>query len=563
MTSPGEGLKTRWVGMGLAAFFAIAGFSQARVQVFERKKILEQAETHAHFDLEKTEPATRGTIYSSDGKVLAESQDNYELGLNYSKIPQNPALFVSLSESTGIPATELGSPPKEVKGRVWRTPLSVEQATQIRAIKRKWSADGVSLERSNQRSYPLADVMAGIVGVARNGEAIAGLEKSLDEPLKGTNGEYRGFVDRSGTFLVDRKHPQKKRANGSSVVLTIDSSLQTAAMQSLKHAVEINKAKSGCALVYDPTNGDILAMANWPSFDPESSWNPGDDFNMAYMGAYEPGSTFKILTLAKGLDDQVIHEDDHFNCVGQITVSGKVLHCADHHGHRSHGDCDLTKAIAKSCNTAAATWAMKIGSIHMTEFMDRLSLFDRTDLGLPFERKGTFNRNDYAKKLQVATVGFGQSMNCVPVNLVAAYSIIANHGLMMKPRLIKSINGEETKVEQKGQMVKAETADRVLEIMKSVIQSDIGTGKSLKIPGYQLAGKTGTAQKIGTAQGQYVSNFVGIVPAQNPRAVVLVMVDSPSAGKYYGADVAGPVFVDISKSVIRRYGIPPSTHYGR
>lgn len=551
------------VGWMLGGAFAVATYSQARVQVFERKSILAEANQLAHFDLEKVETAKRGTILSSDGKILAQSAEDYELGLNYGRVPQSPAFFAAVSEAVGIPATELSSPPGKTRGRVWRTPLTPKQAAQVRDVRRRWSADGVSLEKSRRRDYPMGQATAGIVGAMREGQPISGFERSLNKDLSGKDGEYRGFIDRSGMFVVDTNHSTTVRENGAEVTLTIDAGLQMAAMHALRDGVEANKAKSGCAIVIEPKTGEILAMANWPTFEPDKSWKPGEDYNMAYMGAYEPGSTFKILTLAKGLDDGAVKPGDHTYCNGQIVVSKWTMHCAIHNGNRAHGDVDLERAISKSCNVAAATWAMKIGYQPMVEFMDKLGLFEKTDLGLPSERTGNFNRNDYSKKLQLATVGFGQSMGCVPVNLAAAYAMLANEGLMMRPYLIKKVGAKETVPVARGQMVKPETARQVMTMMQSVIESEHGTGKALKIHGYRLAGKTGTAQKVGTAAGKYVANFVGMVPAVNPKAVVLVMVDSPSAGQYYGGTVAGPIFVDIAKSVIRRYNIPPTETGGR
>lgn len=551
------------VGSFLAGAFVIATYSQARVQIFDRDRIVKEAGDIAHFNLEKSEPARRGSIFSADGKVLAQSEDTYELGLNYKKVPHSPGFFVSLAEACSVPATELSPAGDSVNGRVWRTPLTFEQAEKIRQVRRDWGADGVSLARTNRRDYPLSEAVSGVVGAFRDNKPIAGIEVSLDEWLSGHDGHYKGFVDRSGTFVVDKDHPFEKRQNGQNVVLTIDSTLQASAIQAVRASVEANKAKSGCAVVIDPKTGDVLAMANWPTFDPNSSWKPGDDFDMAYMGGYEPGSTFKILTLAKALDDGVIGLDDHYNCVGQMTVGKAVIHCDSHHGVRAHGNVSLETALAKSCNDAAATWALKIGREPMIDFMDKLRLFEKPEIGLPSEGTGSYNKKEYAQRLQLATMGFGQSMNCVPVSLAAAYALIANNGMMMKPRLVKQVGDKETPIVQQGQMIKPEVANTVKTFMESVIQSDFGTGKSLKIPGYRLAGKTGTAQKVGTSNGMYVANFVGMVPAQDPRAVVLVMIDSPSAGKYYGGTVAGPVFEDIAKAVIRRYSIPPTEKVGR
>ena len=551
------------VGWLLGCGFAVAAFSQAKVQVFDRQSVLDEADKYAHFDIEKTEPARRGSVLSADGKILAQSADTYELGLTYDRVPQSPGFYVALSEATGIPATELTNPAEGQKGRVWRTPLSADQARRVRDVRRKWEADGVSLDQSKVRDYPMADATAGIVGAYRDRTPIAGIEKSMNAELAGTSGEARGFIDRTGAFVEDKDRSTKKRVNGANVTLTIDSNIQSSAVQALKTAVESNKAKAGCAIVMDPKTGDILACVNWPTFDPGASWEPGADYNMATMGAYEPGSTFKILTLAKGLDDGVLNLSDRFNCVGQMNVGKVTIHCASHGGSSAHGNIGLEDAIARSCNTAAANWALKIGHDPMVAFMDHLGLFEKTDIGLPSERTGVFNRKEWAPKLQLATVGFGQSMGCVPVNLAAAYSMIANGGMMMKPRLIKSVGDTVEPVRERGQMVKPETANTVMHMMESVIESEHGTGKTLRIPGYTLAGKTGTAQKVGTAKGMFVANFVGMVPARNPKAVVLVMIDSPSAGQHFGAVVAGPVFLDIAKSIIRRYGIPADSAAGR
>ncbi len=559
----GDTARFNLVGWSLSGLFAVASFSQLRVQVLDRAQVLYEADRYAHFDLSTTVPARRGTVYSSDGKILAQSEDAYELGLHYTKMPKSPAFFAALSEATGLPASELQAPSNDAAMRVWRTPLSVDKANEVRSVRRDWGADGVSLDRCQIRDYPFAEVAAGIVGAMRGDKPISGIEQSKDALMRGTDGQYSGFIDRSGTFVADKDQSYREKSNGENVTLTIDTTLQTAALQAVRNAVESNKAKSGCAVVVDPKTGDLLAVANWPTFDPEASWNPGDDFNMATMGAYEPGSTFKILTVAEGLECGALSPTDHDYCSGQMTVGKRVIHCASHEGNRAHGDVDLAQAIAKSCNVSAARWALKIGHDRLLAFMDKLGIFEKTDIGLPSQRAGIYNRKDPATELQTATNGFGQSMSCVPVNLAAAYAMLANDGLMMKPRLIKQIGDQTIPAQPRGQMVSPQVAHTVVHFMESVIESDHGTGKTLRIPGYQLAGKTGTAQKVGTAEGKYVANFVGLVPSQNAKAVVLVMIDSPSAGQYYGAQVAGPVFVDIAKSVIRRFSIPPTVKEGR
>jgi len=199
------------------------------------------------------------------------------------------------------------------------------------------------------------------------------------------------------------------------------------------------------------------------------------------------------------------------------------------YGRDQHGVGDAEGAIAKSCNVSAATWALDIGYGPMVKYIEDLGLLQKTGVGLPYEAHGLFRYDEFAKPLQLATVGFGQSITATPVGISSAFCMLANHGVQMKPRLIKSIDGRTVPPEEKGRPIAAEAADKTLEIMQSVIQDQHGTGFSLRIPGYVLAGKTGTAQRVGKAGGGYVSNFVGFVPSPNPKAMILVMVNHPKA----------------------------------
>ena len=543
------------VGGCLLMGFLATTVSQADKQVFSRKEIINKAIEAKRYETERTEEARRGTIFSADGRVLAESQDVYELGLFYTRLPKSPAFFAALAEASGKSIDEISRPALTgSKSRLWRDPISADQARRVRQVMREWRADGISLAPVLRRAYPLGEAGAGLLGFVRDGEAVTGLEYSQDKPLAGTDGRAKGFVDRSGIFMPIKGKDIAELDNGRDIALTIDFEIQTEATMALKHAVDRNNATSGAAIVMDPATGDILAMANWPSYDPTGKLKPGDDLNATYMSVFEPGSTFKILTLAKALDEGKTTQTSEMDCPGYITVQGRTLKCA----HGAHGHIDWEKAIAESCNVAASRWALDMGRDSMIEMIQGLGLLERPGLGLPGELAGRYNFNDYTKNLQLANNGFGQAMNATPVALASAFSVFGNHGVRMKPRLITRIGEEEIAPQKVGQVFTPETSEYVLKMMTSTIEKDFGTGKGLRIPGYQMAGKTGTAQKLaGGGQKGYVSNFVGFVPAQNPKAVILVMINDPKAGSYYGGTVAGPVFTDLAKAVIRRYGIPP------
>ena len=546
--------------------FGLAALSQARVQVLQRGAILARAKETDRFTITRIEFARRGPILSSDNKPLAQDDDTFEFSVRFDKSPKTDAFFMALGEAADIPAAELAQLSQSgVKSRVWRRPMSMAQAREIQEVKSNWRADGVSLSRTGQRAYPLGASAAGFIGVTRDGLAQAGVELSQNKLLAGRNGKTIGLPDRMGSFLPMRLDPDTtQKKDGEPITLTIDSNLQQEATAALKKAVESNHADNGIAIVMDPQDGDILAMANWPSYDPNEvgtgiAPKKHSDFNPNYMTVLEPGSTFKILTLAKALEEGVVSPTEVIHCSGSLQVwAGTSIRCDAHHGNRAHGTLGPEMAIARSCNVSAATWAGRIGYPRMVDYLEDLGLLEKTHIGVPLEVGGLFNRDEYAKPLQLATVGFGQSVSCTPVGIASAFAMLGNHGMRPSPRLIAKIGDKEQPHSELRQIVKPEVADRVLDYMERTFSSDRGTAKGLRIPGYKLAGKTGTAQRVRRkGGGGYVSNFIGFVPAQNPRAMILVMVDNPK-GAYYGAVVAGPVFVDVARAVIRRFAIPPS-----
>jgi cell division protein FtsI/penicillin-binding protein 2 len=548
--------------------FVVAALSQAKVQLLDRSTILERAEKSKRFTVQRDLYARRGKILSADMKPLAQDEDSFELGLNFENAPRSRAFYMDLAAATGRAASEFDQLAGQgVAGRVWRTPMGSLQEKAVQRVKQKWRVDGLSVDRTGRRAYGLGEAGAGLVGFVRDGVPQSGLELSQNDLLKGKNGFMRGLVDRTGAFLPMRQNAGSVEAqDGKSIVLTIDSDLQVAAATAIKAVVEAYKADTGSAIVMDPYTGEILAMANWPTFDPntgmrETSSKYSLDLNPGFQCVLEPGSTFKPLTLAKALDQGVVNPLEKIYCSGSLTLGKyKPIRCDAHHGSRAHGSLDAEKAIVKSCNVSAAIWATRIGYQSMVKYIEELGLLSPTSIGVPNELKGQFNYNEYAKPLQLATLGFGQSITVTPIGLASAFCMLANEGVLVPPRLIKKIDDREVPAGTPKRIVSAKAANTVLGFMESVVQTKEGTGATLRIPGYRLAGKTGTAEKVNNTPGEkgYVSNFVGFVPMPRPRALILVMVDNPKGGRYYGATVAGPAFVELAKAVIRRYGIAPS-----
>ncbi|MDI9639951.1 penicillin-binding protein 2 [Kamptonema cortianum] len=549
--------RLRLVSGLIAVGFVAAGGTQIRTQVVDRHGVIDRALDSGRYQIERRDPPRRGAIFTSDGKVLAESQSAFEFGIFYDRVPKSPAFFAALADATEFSIDELRRPALLGQpSKIWREPVVGVRAERIRQVMSRWRADGISLVRVLERSYPMGELASNVVGAVRNGEPLTGLEKSQNDVLTGKAGKATGFVDRTGVFMPIDTENMIERMNGADLTLTIDSDLQADAARSIREAVEKNRATSGVAVVVEPDTGNILAMASWPTFEPRGKIVDGSDVNYPVMSRYEPGSTFKIMTLGKALDTGAADFGGQMQCSGRLQIaSWKTISC----DHGAHGLVDWDKAIAESCNVAAATWALNMRREHMIELIEGMGLLQKPGLGLPGEIRGHYDFEDYSKRVQLATNGFGQSLNATPVALANSYAALANGGIRMKPRLIARVGEKPTEIAQAGRVVSKDSADELMRIMVKTIEEEYGTGHSLRISGYRLGGKTGTAQKIaGGRLVGHVSNFVGFVPAEKPRAVVLIMVDEPKAGAIYGGVVAGPVFSELAKSIIRRYNIPPS-----
>jgi cell division protein FtsI/penicillin-binding protein 2 len=555
--------RLQWATYSFMGLVALAAYSQASVQVFRRGNVLAEAHATKKFDIKVTDVAQRGRILTADNRPLATDDETYALQINFQYVPHSEGFFADLAAATGTPASEFRELALSgTKNAEWRTPLTQEQSDKISAIKTEWRADGMSIKPSGLRDYALAEAAAGIVGQVKSGKPLSGLELSQNAALAGKDGVIYGYTDRAGAFLPMRTDSLKStpKTPGVDILTTVDYDLQQVASQEIRKAVDSHNADEGVAIIMDPATGDILAMANWPSFDPTVEGGKGSgmmrtsDFNAAFQGHLEPGSMFKTLTLAEALDSGAIRPNDHFNCNGQATVGNTTFKC-DKGEH--HGDLTIADAIAKSCNVTASVWSRKVGHEGFVSYIEHLGLLEKPGIGMPGETGGLYNFKDPAPELQLALNGFGQAINVSPVGVAAAFCMIGNDGKEMFPRLIKRIGTQEFPPEEAAQAVHPEAANMVLKCMEAVIHTDEGTGKGLGVPGYLLAGKTGTAQRIGKGGG-HVSNFVGFIPAEHPKAMILVMVDNPKVGGYYGAAVAGPVFHNLAKAVIRRYAIPPT-----
>ncbi len=542
----------------LLGSFGLVVYTQARLQVADRSEILMKAESAWMLERLLELPAERGTIYTSDNRVLARSRPAYEFGVFFDRVPSTPGFFMALAEAAGISEARISVPFHSGKKNVWLDHLDTAQYKRVRLVMSEWGADGVSLKEETGRDYPLREAAVGIIGWTMGGKPQSGVERAYDKVLSGHDGTATGIYGLDGGFRQtgDRK---EARRHGADIRLTINYELQVVAADAIRKAVEQHKARSGAAIVLDPATGSILAMANWPTFDPVQGPAGSYELMTSYMEDLPPGSTFKILTLAKALEMDVVEDEFEIVCSGALNLGqGRYVRCDMHDGVRAHGTIDLEKAIARSCNVCAASWALAIGHEEMVLFLGDVGLLDKSGLGLTSEAAPQFNPDAWDKQRQLATLGFGQSLAVTPLGLAAALSTIANDGVYVPPRLVSHVAGKEVPMPERRRVFSREVARQVRKYMESVVHEEWGTADSLAIAGHRIAGKTGTAQKLG-AEGGVVSSFVGMFPAERPEAVVLVVVNDPQSGEIYGSRVAGPAFDDIARAVIGQLGISRST----
>ena len=544
--------------------FAVTGITQASLQLVRAGGLIETATKDDRFTVTRKDAPRRGSLFTADFKPLAQDVAAWELSVRFTRVPKSRAFFAELSAAAGIPEADLERLSDTRDVETWPGELNHGQADAVELVKTRWRADGVSVAAAPLRSYPFGIDAAAVSGTLDKGVKARGLEGALDDRLKGSEGRRIGLVDRTGAFeparLDGSSHPRK---DGDDVVTTIDSALQRTASESVRGAVAANDAVSGSVIVMKPDTGEILAMAGAPSFNPVTPTSKVGGERISgiaapYMSRIEPGSMMKILTLGKALDAGVVKPGDTYYCNGELAINRvSKVRCDDHHGVRAHGLIGLDLAIARSCNVSAARWAMMVGRKPFFDYLDSLGLFQPTDLKLPAEVQGSINRKDYAWKLQLADLGFGQSLTCTPAELASAFCSLGNSGVRMPPRLVNKIGNSVQPPSTGKRVMSTKSAETVLGYMKGVFDDPHGTGRELRLPGYELAGKTGTAQKR-NGGGGYVSNFVGFVPADHPVAMILVMIDNPRNGNYYAASVAGPVFKHLAEAVIRRYHLPPT-----
>jgi len=493
---------------------------------------------------EVTIPAARGTIYDRGGVQLA-------IGEQATTVYADPRLVRDPRREAAVVAQVMHLDPSQVAtelaDRAHGFVYVARKADPALAAKLKLRhLPGLGFYPEERRFYPqgaLASQVLGYAGVDNHG--LAGLELSLDKALAGRPGRERIVKDASGQ-AIDTVQSQTER-DGSDVYLTLDHTIQANAQAVLKQTVARWQAKSATAIVLDPRTGGVLAMAVAPGFDANiypQIWR-GYQRNRAVTDTYEPGSTFKLMTVSGALSDRLVTPSTSFVLQYSIHVADRIIHDAEPRGTET---MTVAQILARSSNVGAITLAEKLGQHRLAQWISRFGFGRPTGIDYPGESPGIVVPERHWSGSTIGNVPIGQGIAVTPIQMASAYAAIANRGIWVRPHLVDHVGDGRSVFEPRHRIVTRRVSKQVLAMLKNVVLD--GTGTLAAVPGYQVAGKTGTAAKVdpdGTySDSRYVASFIGVVPASRPRLVILVSVDEPR-GAIWGGVVAAPAFSQIAR----------------
>ena len=494
-------------------------------------------------------PADRGKIVDRHGDVLAVSTPVRSVWAIPDDVNLTPAQSRELARMLGMDASELNRKLASEKEFVYlKRQVPPELADRISAL----NLPGIHEQNEFRRFYPTGEVAAHVVGFTDvDDKGQEGIELAFQKDLVGQAGSRRVIKDRRGHIVEDVESIKKPR-EGADVVLALDSKIQYLAYSALKQAVTVNKAKAGSAVVLDVKTGEILALVNNPTYNPNNRvrLSGAQLRNRALTDTFEPGSTMKPFTAALALDKGKFRFDTIINCApGRMTIGSATI--SDAH---PHGALTVAQVIQKSSNIGSAKMALSMPPEEMWQMFDSLGFGSQLKLGFPGEAPGRLRPARIWRPIEQATMSYGHGISVNLMQMAQAYLVFARQGDLIPLSLTRvdtpPLHGKSVFTEQ--------TAREVRVMLESVTQPG-GTATLAQVPGYRVGGKTGTAMKIegGVYANKYVSSFVGLGPISNPRLVVAVMIDEPSGGKHYGGEVAAPVFSEVMAGSLRALGVPP------
>lgn len=498
-------------------------------------------------------PAGRGTIFDRAGEPLAIGEQTTTVFADPKLVKKPRQVALAAQEVLGADAAELVPLLADRSSRFVYLARKVDPAKAAELEQRGLA--GVGFYPEELRTYPQRTVAAQLLGFADvDNKGLEGLEAALDESLAGRPGRQTTVSDPAGRVIqVVRSIPERA---GADVFLTIDRRIQETTERVLRETVKTWKAKGGNAIVLDPRTGAVFAMAVAPGYDANrfASAAPARRRNQAVTDVYEPGSTFKIVTVAAVLSEKLVTPTTRFLLKDSIRVADRII---NEHAPRPTQRMTVAQILARSSNIGTVTLAQRLGEKSLRRWIGRFGYGKPTGIDAAGESHGLLP--GYWSGSTIGNVPIGQGIGVTPIQMAAAYAVLANGGVLRKPYLVDRVGGARRARAPGRRVVSATVAAQMMAMLRDVVSAEGGTGGAAAVDGYTVAGKTGTANKPipgGYSRTKYFASFVGIVPAKDPRLVVLVSIDEPK-GTIYGGVVAAPAFSEIARSALVQLEIPP------
>ncbi len=525
------------------------------LQVHKAAEFRERARKQQQQALDISAP--RGLIYDRTGSELAASITVKSVFAVPSQVLDIDATAKTLASITGLPRSEIAGKLNTDRRFVYiKRKITSDEALAIERV----NLSGIHFEDESQRFYPNGELAAQVLGyVGLDEQGLGGIENKYNDIIKGKSGKVVYFTDNHGKSFNQIAQPAQP---GVSLVTTIDKNIQHFVEQVIREAAERTRAKAIYVVVIDPRNGEVLGMASYPSFNPNSYKlsDPESRQNGVISHTYEPGSTFKILTLGAGLEEGLVTPDDRIDCqMGSITVAGQLIH-----DHKPFGVLTVAEILQNSSDVGAIKVGLLLKEELMAKYIKLFGFGKPTGIDLPGEERGQVRSLNLWRKSSIGYISMGQEISVTPLQIASLISMVANGGTLYRPYVVKEIQdpveGVVSRTEPNGIRVMSERSAREMKAMLEKVVTD-GTAKSAKLDGYRAAGKTGTAQKAdakggGYASAKMVASFAGFAPASNPVISMVVVVDEP-VGAHHGGEIAAPIFKRIADQVLHYKGIAP------
>lgn len=568
----------RRLALLMAVFFVLFSILCVRLfslQILQAESLQLRAQTQ--WTSESTIRPTRGRISDRNGAVLAQSATAYTLSASPRMIRDADALAAVLAPVLNMNMDSIAAKVSDrSKGGVTiKRQLSRDAAQEIKSLIARDAQAGTSvlnglyLEEESRRYYPMGEFACQLLGLTTiDGVGQAGLESTLDSYLSGKAGRVLEEIDGKGRELDYSASEYIAAVQGGDVMLTLDASIQSFAEKAAREALSVNNAKAVRVVCMDPNTGEILAMVNKPDYDlndpPRDNVELLTDLmrNRCITDAYEPGSTFKIITASSALDSGLVTPNEGFYCSGSVYVEGGRIKCWG----RPHGAENFAQALQNSCNPVFVEMGLRLGIERFYDYLEKFGLGTPTGIDLPGEASGILISRNNCKRVDIARIGFGQSVAVTPVQLLTAACAAINGGNLLKPYIVKSItdgNGEIIKTgetEVLDHPISEQTSATMRELLEGVVK--YGGGKNAAIPGYRIGGKTGTAQVYidgVVSSDTHIGSFLGFAPADEPRIAVLLIVEEADVPIDFGSVTAAPYARDVLQQSLMYMGIAPET----